>query len=81
MRAYVANAYSNSVTVIDTVSEKVVATVLVGHNPVDVAVTSTGSAAYVANAGSNSVSVIDTTSNNVAKTVTVGNRPVEVAIH
>ena len=78
---YVANAGSHSVTVVDPTTHMVVATIPVGLNPVNVAVTPNGSAAYVANAGSNSVSVIDTTSNIAAKTIAVGNRPVEVTTH
>jgi len=78
--AYVANAGSNSVSVIDQTTNQVVATISVGHNPVDVAVTPDGSAGYVANAGSNSVSVIDTTQNNVVGTVGVGFSPVNIAI-
>jgi YVTN family beta-propeller protein len=78
--AYVANAGSNSVSVIDPKTNLVVATIPVGPNPVDIAVTPNGSTAYVTNAGSNSVSVINTTSNTVVATVTVGFNPVNVAI-
>jgi len=78
---YVANADSHSVTVIDPTTHMVVATIPVGLNPVNVAVTPNGLAAYVANAGSNSFSVIDTTNHNMVKTVTVGSRPVDVTIH
>ncbi len=77
---YVANAGSHSVSVINPTTQMVVATISVGHNPVEVVVTPDGSTVYVANAGSNSVSVIDTTSNNVTKTVAVGFNPVNIAI-
>jgi YVTN family beta-propeller protein len=79
-RAYVPNAGSNSVSVIDTSSNTVVATVPVGANPVNVAVTPNGGRAYVANAGSNSVSVINTGTNTMVATVLVGANPVNVAI-
>ena len=78
--AYVANAGSNSVSVINPTTNLVVTTVPVGPNPVDIAVTPNGSTAYVTNAGSNSVSAINTTSNTVVATVTVGFSPVHVAI-
>jgi len=48
------------VSVIDTATHTVTATIKVGRNPLDVALTPDGATAYVANAGSNSVSVIDT---------------------
>ncbi len=78
--AYVTNSSSNSVSVIDTSTNTVVATVAVGSNPVGVAITPDGTRAYVANQLSNSVSVIDTSSNTVVATVAVGSNPVGVAI-
>jgi YVTN family beta-propeller protein len=72
---YVTNAASDTVSVIDTATKKVVATVPVGENPFSVAVTSDGKHAYVTN-----VSVIDTASNTVAVTVPVGSHPVGVGI-
>ena len=78
--AYVANSDSNTVSVIDTATNKVVATVGVGVNPSGVAVTPDGTHAYVANNGSNNVSVIDTASNTVVATVPVGVGPDGVAV-
>lgn len=78
--AYVANARSNSVSVIDPATHTVVAAVPVGANPVYTAVTPDGTKAYVADASANSVSVIDTMSNTVEATVPVGSTPVAVAI-
>jgi YVTN family beta-propeller protein len=78
--AYVANSFSNSVSVIDTASNTVVATVGVGMNPFEVAITPDGTRAYVTNFLSNSVSVIDTASNTVVNTVGVGANPNGVAI-
>lgn len=74
--AYVANSRSNSVSVIDTVSNSVTATVPVGNSPTGVAVTPDGRHAYVANSQSSSVSVIDAINNSVAATVPVGNSPI-----
>ncbi len=78
--AYVANFSSNNVSVIDTATNTVVATVPVGTNPVGVAITPDGAFACVANFTSNTVSVIDTASNTVVATVPVGSNPVGVAI-
>lgn len=69
-----------SVSVIDTATYSVVATIPVGQYPAGVAVTPNGAFAYVANFNSNSVSVIDTTANAVTTTVTVGTNPLGVAI-
>jgi YVTN family beta-propeller protein len=82
--AYVTNTPSNTVSVIDTATNNVVATVPVGNGPFGVAVTPDGKRAYVANIGfsafSNTVSVIDTATNTVVATVTVGFQPIGVAI-
>ena len=59
---------------------KVIATVGVGTNPLDEAITPDGARAYVANSGSNSASVIDTGTNAVTATVPVGVNPVNAAI-
>lgn len=78
-RAYVANVRSDSISVIDTSTNTVLATVMVGANPVHVAVAPNG-AAYVTSAGANSVSVIDTATNTVVATVPVGAQPVDVTV-
>ena len=78
--AYITNAGSNTVSVLNTSSNSVTATIPVGPNPVSVAVSPSGSRAYVTNAGSNSVSVIDTGALTVTQNVTVGGNPVSVAI-
>jgi YVTN family beta-propeller protein len=73
--AYVANTDSNSVSVIDTSTDSVVATVPVGNQPYDVAVLPNGAKVYVSNSSvsnpaQGSVSVIDTATNTVTTTVT-----------
>jgi YVTN family beta-propeller protein len=79
--AYVANAGSSNISVIDTSTNTVVGTpILVGNSPVRVAVTPDGKHAYVTNLTSNTVSVIDTASNTVAATIPVGNNPIGVDI-
>ncbi|MCP3912597.1 MAG: hypothetical protein GY713_16780 [Actinomycetia bacterium] len=78
-RVYVANSGGgvSPVSVIDTTTNTVTATVTVGAVPSGVAVS--GSRAYVVNRGGN-VSVIDTSTNTVIATVTVGNSPTGVAL-
>ena len=56
-------------------AQSVVATPLVGSNPVAIAVNPVTNMAYVANEGSNSVSVIDGATNAVVATPTVGTNP------
>jgi YVTN family beta-propeller protein len=71
-RAYVTNGNDNTVSVIDTASNTVVATVAVGACSRGVAITPNGTRAYVTNLCSDSVSVIDTSSNTVVATVVLG---------
>ncbi len=78
--AYVTNGPSNTVSVIDTATNTVVATVLMGGFPQGVAITPDGAFAYVANEVSNTVSVIATASNTVVATVTGLTGPWGVAI-
>jgi YVTN family beta-propeller protein len=77
---YVANGEDNTVSVIDTGNNKVVATIPVGGFPDGVATMPDGTQAYVTNAFDNTVSVIDTASNKVVATIPVGNDPFGVAI-
>jgi YVTN family beta-propeller protein len=73
--AYVSNSGNfanpgNTVSVIATASNTVVATVRVGTTPTGIAITPDGMHAYVANeAGNDIVSVIDTASNTVTATI------------
>jgi YVTN family beta-propeller protein len=90
--AYVTNASDNTVSVIDTASNTVVAAIPVGAGPIDVAITSDVThpsvhddlphqpLAYVTNSAENTVSVIDTANNNVVATIPVGNFPSAVAL-
>ena len=73
--AYIANNLGNTVSVIDTSNNNVVAIVKVGSGPIGVAVSPDGGRAYVTNGGSNTVSVIDTSTNKVTATVKVGSSP------
>ena len=62
-------------SVIDTATNTVSATVTVGTQPIGVAITSDGTRVYVTNYASNTVSVIDAATNMVSATVTVGSGP------
>jgi YVTN family beta-propeller protein len=78
--AYVANANSNSVSVIDSATNTLVATIPVGIFPDGIAITPDGAFAYVTNGNSHNVSVIATATNTVVDTIAVGDEPSRVAI-
>ncbi|MDP9849276.1 beta-propeller fold lactonase family protein [Streptosporangium lutulentum] len=75
--AYITNYDSDSVSVIDTATNTVTATIAVGGHPAGAAVSLDGTRVYVANAnvGSGSVSVVDTATNAVTATIAVGVNP------
>ncbi len=74
------NQANGTVSVIDTVTDAVIATVKVGVAPQSIAIAPDGKYAYVTNFGSNSVSVIDIATNTVATTITDLPRPLDIAI-
>jgi YVTN family beta-propeller protein len=78
--AYITNTGNNTVSVINTATNTVTATIAVGLHPIGVAVTPDGSKVYVANDYSNTVSVIDTASNTVTATIPVSVSPIGVAV-
>ena len=78
--AYITNDGSGNVSVIDTATNSVTATITVGSAPEGVAVSPDGSTVYVANQHSNNVSVIDTATNRVSATIPVGSEPGGVAV-
>lgn len=80
-RAYVASPRTNTVSVIDTATNMVIAAVTVGNYPSAVAISPDGSWVYVVNQGSDSVSVIDVASGKVVLTVPVGKSPAGVAVN
>jgi YVTN family beta-propeller protein len=77
--AYVANLGADSVSVIDTPSSRVVATVAAGAQPDGVAASPDGRRVYVASFADNTVAIIDTATNTVTGNVPVGNGPVGLA--
>ena len=78
--AYVTNTAADAVTVINTLTDEVVATIPVGASPTRVAVARDGARVYVANTGGNSISVIDAVANAVVATIPTINRPTAVAV-
>ena len=79
-KAYLTSGGLDKISVIDDVTKNVVATVVVGTDPVGVAITPDGRRAYVTNHGSGDVSVIDTGNNRELTRITVGAEPFGVAI-
>ncbi len=77
--AYLANLMSDSVSVIDTATNVVTATIPVGHNPDGIVTNAYGGLVCVTNYLSNDVSLINPYTNTVVATVAVGAGPVGVA--
>ena len=69
------NSGADSVSVIDSATNAVIATVTVGDSPFGLAVDPTGARVIVANSSSDNVSVIDTGSNQVVASVALGHNP------
>ncbi len=76
----VANPDSNSVSLIDTAGQEVLAELPVGIDPRTVAVNDESTRAYVANHGSDTVSVIDLQERRVTGEIAIGNRPYGIVI-
>lgn len=77
---YVSNGGNANVSVIDTTSNEVVATVPVGQRPWNMALTPDGKKLYVANGRSGSVTVIDTATRTKLRDIAVGKLPWGVVI-
>jgi len=78
--AYIANYNSNNVSVINTETGQVAATIAVGSKPVGVAISPSQGTVYITNTGDNTVSVIDTRANLVSATINVGQGPFGIVI-
>jgi len=77
---YVTNVLSNSVSVVNTATNSVTATIPVGRSPRGIAISPDGASLYVANARDNTVSVVNTADNTVSLTLPVGNSPQGVTV-
>lgn len=80
-RVYVSRLFSDSVTVIDGVSNTVLGTVSVGSYPRSISINEKSNRVYVANSNGGSVSVIDGGSNAVITTINVGTGPTGLAVN
>jgi YVTN family beta-propeller protein len=76
-----ANLLDNTVSLIDGASNRVVATIPVGSEPVSVGVNPTTNRIYVTNSNSSTMSVIDGASNRVVATIPVGTDPSGVGVN
>jgi YVTN family beta-propeller protein len=77
---YVANAGSNTVSVVDGRTNSIVTNITVGDNPNSLSIDLKAHEVYVANSASNTVSVIDTLTNKITANISVGTTPVDIAI-
>jgi YVTN family beta-propeller protein len=80
-KVYVANEYSNTVSVIDTETDKVQATINVGIFPYGIDINPLNNRVYVTNRGSNTVSVIDGSIDTKLLDISVGKSPVGIAVN
>lgn len=79
---YISNQSSSAMSVVDTDTDTVTATIPVGATPFGVAVSPDGRRVYVANDGQGNVAVIDTATNTVIATSESGdNRAIAVAVN
>jgi YVTN family beta-propeller protein len=78
---YISNTRSNSISVIDGTSDKVVKTIDIDYSPFGMAFNPNTNKLYVANTEGGTVSVIDGISNKVVKTVITGGSPTNIAIN
>jgi YVTN family beta-propeller protein len=80
-RIYVANEFSNTVSVIDIPTLKVVKTISVENFPYAIDSNILNNRVYVTNRGSNSVSVIDGSTNSLLYNISVEKSPVGIAVN
>ena len=78
--AYITNQGDNSLSVINTKTNKVIQSITVGHRPAGVVVSNDNKRVYVSNPESKDISVIDTKTLENIKTIKVGGGPLAIAI-
>jgi len=79
-KIYVANQYSNTVSVFDAKTDKLISTIQTGIFPYSIDTNQFNNRIYVTNRGSNDVTVIDGSTDSVIDNITVGKSPVQVAV-
>lgn len=78
---YSANYENDTVSVVDTATKTVTATIPVGNRPLGIAVSPNGTRVYVANSADANVTVIDTATNQpIGGTIATGNEPLGIAV-
>jgi len=77
---YVENEGSHTIAVINTATNKVVATFPAGFDPVGMVISPDGSKLYVTDASTNQLTTISTANYAVIKTVTTGDAPYDLTI-
>ena len=70
--AYITNNDSNSVSVINTATNTVIARIPIGYGPFGVSVSPDGGRVYIGSFGINTVGVIETATNTVIATIPSG---------
>jgi YVTN family beta-propeller protein len=79
-KIYVANQYSNTVSVFDAKTDKLSSTIETGIFPYSIDMNQFNNRIYVTNRGSNDVTIIDGSTDSVIDNITVGKAPVQVAV-
>ncbi|WP_410210133.1 YncE family protein [Aquirhabdus sp.] len=82
-KLYLANALSDNIAVLDTVSWKITNTISVGigGGPISVSLTPNSRALYVCNIGTHNITIIDTATEKVSKVIATGTVPVVVGFN
>ena len=80
-KVYVANEFSNTVSVIETETDKVKSTINAGDFPYGIDTNPLNNRVYVTNRGSNTVSVIDGSIDSKLLDISVGKSPVGIAVN
>lgn len=80
-KLYVANQFSNTISVIDIDKSKVEKNIDVGNSPYDVDVNPFSNRIYSSNRDSNTISVIDGFTNKALTNIRVGNSPLGIGIN
>ena len=74
-KAYVTNERSNDLSVIDSATDKVIATIPVGERPRGIRLSPDGQRVYVALGDEDRIAVVDTTSLQVVEKISAGTDP------
>jgi YVTN family beta-propeller protein len=79
-KLYVANEYSNTISVFDTKTDKLEQTIKAGIFPYNIDINLFNNRIYVTNRGSNDISVIDGSTNMILDKINIGLSPVGIAV-